>query len=230
MSRLRPLAGAWFQGLFHSSARGSFHLSLTVLVHCRSPGSIQPCGMVPADSRRIPRVLRYSGGGLGNTRVSPKGLSPAMAGVSTPFGYARLTRCRPLLLPRTARRHAAGLGIVRFRSPLLAESLLFSLPAGTEMFQFPALALALPVSLRTGFPIRTSADLFVFADPRGFSQLVTSFFASGSLRHPPCALVCFPCFLFPCPAGFYSGAALSLGFAFTLCVYTMSMTSPLGGE
>ena len=192
IARLRPLAGAWFQGLFHSSARGSFHLSLTVLVHCRSPGSIQPCGMVPADSRRIPRVLRYSGGGLGNTRVSPKGLSPAMAGVSTPFGYARITRCRPLLLPRTARRHAAGLGIVRFRSPLLAESLLFSLPAGTEMFQFPALALALPVSLRTGSPIRTSADLFVFADPRGFSQLVTSFFASGSLRHPPCALIRFP--------------------------------------
>ena len=40
IARLRPLAGAWFQGLFHSSARGSFHLSLTVLVHCRSPGSI----------------------------------------------------------------------------------------------------------------------------------------------------------------------------------------------
>ena len=107
---------------------------------------------------------------------------------------------------------------------------LFSFPAGTEMFQFPALAPLLVVSLRTGSPIRTPADLAVFAGPRGFSQLVTSFFASGSLRHPPCALVCFPCFLFPCPAGFYSGAALSLGFAFTLCVYTMSMTSPLGGE
>ena len=168
IARLRPLAGAWFQGLFHSSARGSFHLSLTVLVHCRSPGSIQPCGMVPADSRRIPRVLRYSGGGLGNTRVSPKGLSPAMAGVSTPFGYARVSRIRPLLLPRSARRHAAGLGIVRFRSPLLAESLLFSLPAGTEMFQFPALALALPVSLRTGYSdIRGS--LRICRSPRLFA-------------------------------------------------------------
>ena len=28
---LRPLVGAWFQGLFHSSVRGPFHLSLTVL-------------------------------------------------------------------------------------------------------------------------------------------------------------------------------------------------------
>ena len=37
---LRPLAGARFQGLFHSSARGSFHLSLTVLVRYRSLGSV----------------------------------------------------------------------------------------------------------------------------------------------------------------------------------------------
>ena len=28
---LRPLVGIWFQGLLHSSVRGSFHLSLTVL-------------------------------------------------------------------------------------------------------------------------------------------------------------------------------------------------------
>ena len=37
---LQPLVGAWFQGLFHSSVRGSFHLSLTVLVHYRSLRSI----------------------------------------------------------------------------------------------------------------------------------------------------------------------------------------------
>ena len=37
---LRPLVGAWFQGLFHSPHGGSFHLSLTVLVRYRSHGSI----------------------------------------------------------------------------------------------------------------------------------------------------------------------------------------------
>ena len=37
---LRPLVGARFQVLFHSSARSAFHLSLTVLVHYRSLGSI----------------------------------------------------------------------------------------------------------------------------------------------------------------------------------------------
>ena len=37
---LRPLVGARFQGLFHSSVRGAFHLSFTVLVRYRSLGSI----------------------------------------------------------------------------------------------------------------------------------------------------------------------------------------------
>ena len=40
ITTLRPLVGTWFQGLFHSSVRGSFHLSLTVLVRYRSLGSI----------------------------------------------------------------------------------------------------------------------------------------------------------------------------------------------
>ncbi len=35
-----------------------------------------------------------------------------------------------------------------------------------------------------GCPIRTSADQFLFADPRSFSQLITSFFASESLGIP----------------------------------------------
>ena len=38
--RLLPLVGMWFQALFHSPHRGAFHLSLTVLVHYRSHGSL----------------------------------------------------------------------------------------------------------------------------------------------------------------------------------------------
>jgi hypothetical protein len=34
--------------------------------------------------------------------------------------------------------HATSLGIIHFRSPLLAESQLFSSPTGTKMFHFPA--------------------------------------------------------------------------------------------
>ena len=37
---LRPLVSVWFQDLFHSVIHGSFHLSLTVLVHYRSLRSI----------------------------------------------------------------------------------------------------------------------------------------------------------------------------------------------
>ena len=112
-------------------------------------------------------------------------------------------------------------GLFRFRSPLLAESLLFSLPAGTEMFQFPAFAQrirAVTASLPPGFPIRTSAGRRAFAPNRGFSQLVTSFVASESHRHPPCALLCFPfsfrllltgCQVFADPAArFFSSIAL----------------------
>ena len=39
-SGLRPLVSVWFQVLFHSLIQGSFHLSLTVLVHYRSLRSI----------------------------------------------------------------------------------------------------------------------------------------------------------------------------------------------
>ena len=57
-----------------------------------------------------------------------------------------------------------------------------SLPAGTEMFQFPAFA---PAKCRwqafslPGCPIRTLTDQSLFAAPRKFSQLSASFLASG---------------------------------------------------
>ena len=37
-------------------------------------------------------------------------------------------------------RNSKITGLVRFRSPLLAESRLMSFPPGTEMFQFPGFA------------------------------------------------------------------------------------------
>ena len=40
LNPLRPLVSVWFQVLFHSLVQGSFHLSLTVLVHYRSLRSI----------------------------------------------------------------------------------------------------------------------------------------------------------------------------------------------
>ena len=75
-------------------------------------------------------------------------------------------------------------GLFPVRSPLLRESLLFSFPAGTKMFQFPAYA---SVNTDTWSSIKWVVP---FGDPGikgylhltpGLSQLITSFIASESL-------------------------------------------------
>ena len=58
---LSLLVSIWFEVLFHSPYRGSFHLSLTVLVHYRSARSILAWRVVPPDSDKISRVPSYSG-------------------------------------------------------------------------------------------------------------------------------------------------------------------------
>ena len=91
--------------------------------------------------------------------------------------------------------HARGLAILRVRSPLLTESLLFSLPTGTEMFHFPAFPPRhLYIQCRVtrhhscrvspfGHP-RIHARL---AAPRGISQPPTSFIGSQcqGIHHAP---------------------------------------------
>ena len=83
-------------------------------------------------------------------------------------------------------------GLFPGRSPLLGESLLFSSPAGTKMFQFPAFASAenrqrMSAIKLTGCPIRKSAHHRICAPTRGLSQLITSFvaFVSLGIRHAP---------------------------------------------
>ena len=88
-----------------------------------------------------------------------------------------------------------GLAIFRVRSPLLTESLLFSLPTGTEMFHFPAFPpqrlyiqrwVTRHHSCRVspfGHP-RITARLTA---PRGISQPPTSFIGSQcqGIHHAP---------------------------------------------
>ena len=123
-----------------------------------------------------------------------------------------LACCRRSYNPGRCRRQPR-FGLMRVRSPLLAQSLLLSFPPGTKMFQFPGFAPGIRQvsgSLPTGFPIRTSAGHRAFAPHRGFSQLITSFFASESHRHPPCALVHFLCYFSPGHAP--KGAALTFAY------------------
>ena len=86
--------------------------------------------------------------------------------------------------------------LIRVRSPLLTESLLFSLPEGTEMFHFPpfpphTLYIQVRVTAldkQRGFPIRTPSDHSpvidsprLIADSHVLHRLLVP-------RHPPCAL------------------------------------------
>ena len=77
-------------------------------------------------------------------------------------------------------------GLFPFRSPLLWESRLISLPPGTEMFHFPGLAsLGLYIQLRMMghdshrvSPFRNHRIVGCLAPPRCLSQLTASFIAS----------------------------------------------------
>ena len=143
--------------------------------------------MVPADSRRIPRVPRYSGYHSASSGFAYAAFTPC-GGAFQRLPLAFLVRSRGPTTLRTPKRPKFGLFPVR--SPLLGESFLFSFPAGTKMFQFPAFASVFdgchPFRM-TGCPIRKSAHHRLFAPTRGFSQLITSFIASESLgiHHVP---------------------------------------------
>ena len=119
--------------------------------------------MVPPSSDRISRVPPYS-------RI---------------YGDLHIRGCHPLrpAFPDRSASLPQTTGLFRFRSPLLAESLLMSFPPGTEMFQFPGFASTAYVfscryPIGVGCPIRISTDQSLLAAPRGFSQRATSFIAS----------------------------------------------------
>ena len=177
--------------LFTFPSRYWFAIGLSVVFSLAGWSPRIPAEFLVFRGTQVPAGLLLS--------ISHTGLSPSSAALSFAFRYARLdctvagptTPGAALLPPR--------FGLLRVRSPLLAQSLLFSLPAGTEMFQFPAFAPHRKMRCRDRSrrvsPFGHPRVRRAFAPNRGFSQLVTSFFASESHRHPPCALLCFP-FLF----------------------------------
>ena len=125
--------GIRFQVLFHSPSGGSFHLSLAVLVHYRSPKVFSLGEWTPRIRTGLacPVLLRYS------TQVrslASTGLSPSVVGRSRTVRLDNrlLTlMCRALHPPRTS---AWVWAVPR---SLATTSGMISLPRGTEMFQFP---------------------------------------------------------------------------------------------
>ena len=109
-------------------------------------------------------------------------------------------------------------GLLRVRSPLLAQSLLFSFPPGNEMFQFPGLAsrLAERHALRAGLPhsdIRGSQG--ICPSPRLFAACHV-LLRLREPRHPSCALLSFPFFLLGKVAFFRACTALMTALAHLL--------------
>ena len=107
--------------------------------------------MGPPDSLRITRVRRYSGYPLSMSSFRVRGSHPLRrtfpdASASLPWSLMWVLQPRLSFLKR--------FGLFRVRSPLLTESRLISFPAGTEMVQFPALALLSEYQPMTagGFP------------------------------------------------------------------------------
>ena len=154
--------------------------------------------MVPPDSHRISRARCYLGYDSEDSTFSCTGLSPSTATPSrglplttllSDFPPVRQNRLSRPTTPTTQRLPAITcnrFSLIRFRSPLLTESRLFSLPVGTEMFHFPTFPPhALCVQARVtphdwcGVPPfgnpRINARLTA---PRGLSQPPTSFIGS----------------------------------------------------
>jgi hypothetical protein len=168
--------------------------------------------VVPPDSQRISRGRCYLGYCSRDCAFSRTGVSPSVPTLScglpltTQFSYSLLARQNQLNSPTTPRAQRLPaitrprFSLFRFRSPLLTESRLLSLPAGTEMFHFPAFpphALCVQAwvtghdSCRVspfGHP-RIEARL---AAPRGLSQPPTSFIGSWCLGIHRVPLITWP--------------------------------------
>ena len=92
-------------------------------------------------SSQIPTGFHVSRGTQGTGRSQRHVAYGAVTLSGRPFQALRLCRwlVTPCDRPYNPAVHARRFGLFRVRSPLLAESLLFSLPGGTEMVHFPPL-------------------------------------------------------------------------------------------
>ena len=124
-----------------------------------------------------PAILRIP---LGCRPESSTGLSPSLAQLSSCFDFRSF--CRIVVLQPRSCRNISGLGSSAFARHYLRNHFYFLFLRVLRCFSSPRLLHTYcDDSCLPGCPIRISADLGIFAPPRSFSQLITSFFASESL-------------------------------------------------
>jgi hypothetical protein len=204
--RLRPAGSTRFQVLFHSPSRGTFHRSLTVLVHYRSPWVFS----LGSWATLLPTGFRVSGGTHAHD-------APPIA----PFTYRTLTLSGPLFQYGSAgsngsgersadlSRHrvqpqhssggslgrCVGLGSSRFArryygNPLFSSGYVrcFSSPGSLRRLR------ARSAVSSGGCPIRIPWDHRLPAPPPCVSSRGHVLHRPLAPRHPPCALLrlCLP--------------------------------------
>ena len=132
--------------------------------------------------------------------TSRTGLSPSAAGLSRPLRSNLI----PLMPSRNPAGQARRFGLLRVRSPLLAESLLISSPRGTEMFHFPPVSPPAPIGFRAGWCGTTRTGL-LHSETHGSKFACNSPWTIAacrvlhrlpSPRHPSCARTACPQILF----------------------------------
>ena len=133
---LPPSVSERFQVLFHSPHRGSFHLSLTVLVRYRSSrvfslgkwSSRLPTGLA------CPVVLWHPAPCF---RLSCTGLSPSPVGLSSALPLPYLQRPAGPSTPPTRTVSSSLSAVWAVPLSLATTRGIVSFPPGTKMFQFP---------------------------------------------------------------------------------------------
>ena len=114
-------------------------------------------------------------------QASGTGLSPPAVALSRTFPSPSACHSVVLLPRRRVKRRRFGL--IPGRSPLLGESLLFSSPGGTKMFQFPPFASR--ASARDGSP--SGCRVVPFGNPRvkGHLHLTAAYRSLSRPSSPP---------------------------------------------
>ena len=139
--------------------------------------------MVPAVSDWIPRVPPYSGSCSTQSIVACTRLSLSLAQLSRWFQFLNQVFMQSYN-PRNAVTLQVWAPALSLAATQAIDVSFFSSSYLDVSVQRVCSRLRVTSFCLPGCPIRISADLFSFANPRGFSQLSTSFFASKSLGIP----------------------------------------------
>ena len=166
--------GLRFQVLFHSPRRGSFRLSLTVLLRYRS----YPVFSLGSWSTRIPTGFlvprRTQDSAALPSSFQIRGFHPLWQAFPKPFSYHD-SKVIAVLQPRSFERFR----LLRFRSPLLSESLLISFPGVLRWFSSPSPASA-PYIFRCGYRDRSR-----WVTPFGYRRILGCVLLPAAFRSLP---------------------------------------------